>query len=86
MPTYEYIATEKGRACAHCRRGFEVRQRMSDEPLKECPKCGVPVQRAITPVGISTHGFSKRLLTDQSLKKHGFTKLVNEGGGKYRKI
>lgn len=86
MPTYEYIAKDKARACANCRSGFEVRQRMSDEPLRACPKCGAPVERVIVAVGISTHTLSKRLLTDQSLKKHGFTKLVNEGDGKFRKI
>ncbi len=86
MPIYEYQAKEKGRSCAQCKSRFEVRQSMADEPLKACPKCGAPVERVIASVGISTHGFSKRLLTDKSLKKHGFTKLVNEGGGKFRKI
>jgi len=86
MPIYEYKAKEKSKSCAHCKSRFEVRQSMSDEPLRTCPKCGGPVERVITSVGISTHGFSKRLLGDKSLKKHGFTKLVNEGDGKFRKI
>lgn len=33
MPTYNYV-------CKECEHPLEVRQRMSDSPLKECPKCG----------------------------------------------
>jgi putative FmdB family regulatory protein len=33
MPTYSYL-------CDACNRGFEVEQRISDPPLKKCPKCG----------------------------------------------
>jgi putative FmdB family regulatory protein len=33
MPTYSY-------ACDACRRGFEIEQRISDEPIKKCPHCG----------------------------------------------
>ncbi len=32
MPIYEY-------ACGKCQREFEVEQRITDEPLKTCPKC-----------------------------------------------
>ncbi|MFZ5925345.1 MAG: FmdB family zinc ribbon protein, partial [Bacillota bacterium] len=39
MPTYEY-------SCERCGR-FEEFQRMSDEPLSRCPKCGGPVRRLI---------------------------------------
>lgn len=35
MPTYEYIC----RACDH---RFEAFQKMSDEPLEQCPECGRP--------------------------------------------
>ena len=35
MPTYEYTC----RACDH---RFEAFQKMSDEPLKDCPECGRP--------------------------------------------
>ena len=40
MPTYEY----------HCPNGheFEVFQRMSDDPLSECPECGAKAQRQIS--------------------------------------
>lgn len=32
MPTYEYL-------CDECGHGFEKFQKMSDSPLKKCPKC-----------------------------------------------
>ena len=33
MPTYTY-------ACEACERQLEVEQRISEAPLKKCPKCG----------------------------------------------
>ena len=33
MPTYGY-------QCGRCAHKFEVRQSMSDAPLKDCPECG----------------------------------------------
>ena len=45
MPTYEYIC----RACDH---RFEAFQKMSDEPLRDCPDCGQPdAQRQISAGG-----------------------------------
>lgn len=42
MPTYEY-------ECAKCDKRFDVLQRMSDPPLKECPRCGDgPISRCVT--------------------------------------
>ncbi len=35
MPIYEY-------QCRSCDHKLEVMQKMSDEPLKECPACGKP--------------------------------------------
>ncbi|HAV21558.1 MAG: zinc ribbon domain-containing protein [Bacillota bacterium] len=40
MPTYEYMCQKCG--------VFEEFQRMSDEPLSHCPKCGSPVKRLIS--------------------------------------
>ena len=42
MPTYEY-------QCQQCRRTFEVRQRITEEPLKRCEVCGGPLQRLLSP-------------------------------------
>jgi len=40
MPTYDY-------ECKKCGHIFEVFQSISEEPLKECPKCGYEVRRLI---------------------------------------
>lgn len=49
MPVYTYKCTE----CGH---RFEARQRFSDDPITECPVCGSPVRKVITPVGIVFKG------------------------------
>lgn len=41
MPTYEY-------RCPSCGNEFEKFQRMSDEPVAECPKCGTPSERRLS--------------------------------------
>lgn len=41
MPTYWY-------RCQTCNHEFEEFQKMSDPPLRECPKCGGVVMRIIT--------------------------------------
>ncbi|HTY45802.1 MAG TPA: FmdB family zinc ribbon protein [Patescibacteria group bacterium] len=40
MPTYEY-------ECMKCGRTFELLQKMSDPPVKKCPKCSGKVKRLI---------------------------------------
>ncbi|MDR1587031.1 MAG: zinc ribbon domain-containing protein [Treponema sp.] len=40
MPTYEY-------ECKSCGHTFEVFQAMSDDPLRNCPKCGKEIRRLI---------------------------------------
>jgi putative FmdB family regulatory protein len=42
VPTYEY-------QCDACQRVFEVRQRISEEPLAACDVCGGHVRRLISP-------------------------------------
>ena len=49
MPIYEY-------QCDTCGLRFERRQRMSDEPLKDCPECDGHVHRVIQPVGVIFKG------------------------------
>lgn len=45
MPTYEY-------ECEACGHGFERFQKMSDDPVEECPECEEPeVRRIISPGG-----------------------------------
>lgn len=85
MPTYLYRALKDARACKNCSQGFEVRQKMTDAPLETCPQCGAKVERVIQPVGISVNRSSKSLLSNRSLKEHGFSKFVKEDDKKYRR-
>jgi putative FmdB family regulatory protein len=86
MPTYEYRARSPESACDHCRDRFEMFQSMSDDPLEVCPRCRQPVERVISLCAVSTTQSSRSMLSDKNLKSKGFTKLVNEGGGKFRKV
>ena len=49
MPIYGY-------RCGNCSHQFEILQRMSDEPLKTCPKCQGKLSKVLYPVGISFKG------------------------------
>jgi putative FmdB family regulatory protein len=49
MPTYGY-------RCSNCSHQFEIVQRISDEPLKACPKCQGKLSKMLYPVGISFKG------------------------------
>ncbi len=41
MPVYEY-------ECKECERVFEVQQKMTDEPLQNCPECRAPVKKLVS--------------------------------------
>jgi putative FmdB family regulatory protein len=41
MPLYEY-------ECKGCGHHFEVRQKMSDQPVEVCPQCGGKTERLIS--------------------------------------
>lgn len=49
MPTYSY-------KCTNCGHQFDAKQRMTDDPLSECPACGGPVRRLVGSVGIVFKG------------------------------
>lgn len=50
MPTYVY-------KCGNCEHMFEVRQRMADDPLTDCPKCNESaLRRVVNNVGIVFKG------------------------------
>jgi len=40
MPTYEY-------QCSKCKKAFEVVQKITEDPVKDCPACGGSVERLI---------------------------------------
>ena len=41
MPIYEY-------QCEECEQKFDMLQKITAEPLKECPECGGPVYKLIS--------------------------------------
>jgi putative FmdB family regulatory protein len=49
MPTYEYL-------CRQCGHRFEAWQKMTDDPLTICPKCGASIHRVLYPAGIVFKG------------------------------
>ena len=85
MPIYEYQAKDPAKCCPGCARPFEFRHGMHDPPLTACPECGRPVVRVISTCRIDTRPSVKSQLSDKNLGRLGFTKLVNEGDGKFRK-
>ena len=49
MPYYQY-------RCNDCEHEFEVRQRMSDDPLTDCPTCNGRIRRVVNSVGVVFKG------------------------------
>lgn len=49
MPLYDY-------KCSKCGYIFEVQQRITEEPLRHCPKCKGDIKRLISPAGIIFKG------------------------------
>ncbi len=49
MPTYEY-------ECEQCRDRFELVRGFSEPELTQCPRCGGPVRKVISAVGIVFKG------------------------------
>ena len=77
MPTYSY-------RCNDCGYEFEQRQRMSDDPLTECPTCDGNVKRVINSIGVVFKG-SGFYVTDNRGKKNGTSstakKADSDSGG-----
>lgn len=82
MPIYSYKAAVKEKGCDYCRDGFELLQKVSEESLKKCPKCGKPVIKVFTDFNL---GFSKTNF-DSKAKEKGFHKLKKVDKGKYEKL
>ena len=60
MPIYEYECKK----CAHC---FEKIQKFSDDPIKECPKCGGAVEQVLNAPAVQFKG-SGWYVTDYARK------------------
>ncbi len=85
MPTYLYEVVlpddEEGAL-------FEVVQRMGDPPLTEHPITGQPVRRVFTAPNIGgrhSEASEKKTLSDENIARHGLTKYVRDGHGRYHK-
>lgn len=75
MPIYEYRPLQDG--CGHCSPGFDALQKLSDPPLRCCPKCGGPVVRAISRFSACVSDPSSEAASlDSRLKDH-------ESGGRW---
>lgn len=49
MPTYGY-------RCTNCGHQFEIRQKVSDDPLKVCPECQGKLTKVLYPTGVIFKG------------------------------
>ena len=78
MPVYEY-------ACEKCKHEFEAEQRISDEPIRTCPKCRArKVKRLIsrTSFVLKGSGWYSDLYASPGAKKDGDAKTGGESGDK----
>lgn len=85
MPIYEY-------ACRDCEIAFDVMQRMSEDPLRECPMCeqqtltrlfscpNVIVEREPTTIGELAAKNSKNMSKDELAEKSGKKKEAKRKG------
>ena len=73
MPTYEY----------RCKKGhtFEVVQRMIDDPVEVCPRCGAEVQRVFHPIAVHFKG-KGFYNTDYGTKKRAREKETADASAK----
>jgi len=72
MPTYEY-------RCKTCSYDFETFQKMTDEPVKICPKCGGKVERLISAGGGLLFKGSGFYITDY--RSESYKKKAKEESG-----
>jgi len=75
MPVYEY-------ACEKCKHEFEVEQRISDDPVRTCPKCRArKVKRLIsrTSFVLKGSGWYSDLYASPGAKKDGESKPAESG-------
>lgn len=77
MPIYEYEHLE-----SPCQLGdiFELTQSVHDEPITQCPECGGPVRKLLSPPTI------QKTYSNSELREKGFTKLVRRDKGVYENV
>lgn len=84
MPTYVYKAIAAEASCPACIGGFDVLMRMTEPPLESCPECGQPIRRVISPTNVNKQAMGEKI-SDRRLGDLGFTKLVKDDDGRYKK-
>lgn len=83
MPIYEYRPVYEDKNCNYCRNGFDLIQKINDPAIYECPECGNPVRKQISMFSSQNKKNVKKIMSDENLAKHGFTKLVKDKKGSY---
>ncbi len=71
MPTYSY-------KCNNCNHQFDQRQRMSDDPLTECPECNGRIRRVVSSVGIVFKGSGFYITDNRNGKSEKSANSKNE--------
>lgn len=80
MPIYEYEPVMK--PCPMCDDRFAILQPIGEEPLKDCPECGMACRRLVSRVTIKT----KSDLSYQKAADRGFTTWKRTGEGQWEKL
>jgi len=87
MPIYVYgpkLNAGEKRACDACAGTFEIVQRMSEEALAKCPKCGGAIERLLTTPSVTGAKHYKKH-SPRQIAEAGFTKYKRMGHGYYEK-
>jgi putative FmdB family regulatory protein len=74
MPTYDY-------ACDHCGHEFEREQRITEKPLRKCPKCGKDKARRMIAGGgfiLKGGGWESDLYSGPSNRSESSTKKSDD--------
>lgn len=69
MPTYAYQAIDPEGGCEHCKRGFEVVQRITDPPWLSCPQCKGPIRRLLFAPTVVVKG-TPETETDRKIREY----------------
>jgi putative FmdB family regulatory protein len=88
MPTYVYAPKgpdAQTRQCEVCAAGFETVQRMKDEALTRCPKCGGEIERVVLAPNLGGVGFMGRKPSADRMAQAGFVQYKRCGKGYYEK-
>ena len=82
MPIYVYRVANGEKGCSYCSKKFQVMQKISEKPLRECPKCKKPVNKTFSSFSSPT----SKTTFDRKAKEKGFHKLKRVDKGKYEKL